>query len=123
MHMTAPMLTGLPTLSLHPPRPALAAQLPYACRMGCCTACAVRVKEGELVQPQALGISTELREQGYALMCVGFPTTDCVLETVPEDEVYDLQFGRQFAAAALDPNNSEFVMRDDMALEIAMGDE
>lgn len=26
--------------------------LPYACRMGCCTACAVRVKEGEMYQPQ-----------------------------------------------------------------------
>ena len=27
--------------------------LPYACRMGCCTACAVRVLDGELYQPQA----------------------------------------------------------------------
>ena len=26
--------------------------LPYACRMGCCTSCAVRVKSGELHQPQ-----------------------------------------------------------------------
>lgn len=55
-------------------------QLPYACRMGCCTACAVRVKEGTLWQPEALGISAELKEQGYALMCVGYPTSgewDC----------------------------------------------
>lgn len=27
-------------------------ELPYACRMGCCTACAVKVVEGELYQPQ-----------------------------------------------------------------------
>jgi ferredoxin len=27
--------------------------LPYACRMGCCTACAVRVLQGDLHQPQA----------------------------------------------------------------------
>jgi hypothetical protein len=26
-------------------------------------------------------------------MCVGYPLTDCVLETVPEDEIYNLQFG------------------------------
>lgn len=26
--------------------------LPYACRMGCCTACAVRIKEGDMYQPQ-----------------------------------------------------------------------
>ena len=29
-------------------------------------------------------------------MCVSFPVTDCVLETVPEDEAYELQFGRAF---------------------------
>lgn len=57
-------------------------ELPYACRMGCCTACAVRVKEGSVYQPEALGISQELRDEGYALMCVGFPTSDAVLETV-----------------------------------------
>jgi hypothetical protein len=28
-----------------------------------------------MYQPEALGISAELREQGYALMCVGFPTS------------------------------------------------
>ena len=38
-------------------------ELPYACRMGCCTACAVKVKEGEMYQPQSLGVSKELRER------------------------------------------------------------
>jgi len=42
---------------------------------------------------QNAGLSLELREQGYGLMCVGYPLTDCVLETVPEDEIYNLQFG------------------------------
>lgn len=32
-------------------------ELPYACRMGCCTACAVKIMEGDMYQPQALGIS------------------------------------------------------------------
>ncbi|CAI5462006.1 unnamed protein product [Closterium sp. Yama58-4] len=48
-------------------------KLPFACRHGCCTACAVRVISGELVQPRALGISQELKEKGYALLCVGSP--------------------------------------------------
>lgn len=96
--------------------------LPYACRMGCCTACAVRVKEGSLYQPEALGISAELKEQGYALMCVGFPLSDVVLETVSEDEVYQLQFGLSFGQQALDPL-SDSVERDDFALEIANMDE
>ena len=46
---------------------------------------------------QSLGVSPELRAAGYALMCVGYPRSDLVLETVAEDEVYDLQFGRSFA--------------------------
>ncbi|KAL6126307.1 hypothetical protein ACLB2K_074358 [Fragaria x ananassa] len=37
--------------------------LPFACRHGCCTSCAVRVKSGKLNQPQALGISAELKSQ------------------------------------------------------------
>ncbi|EIE20540.1 hypothetical protein COCSUDRAFT_18627 [Coccomyxa subellipsoidea C-169] len=97
--------------------------LPYACRMGCCTACAVRIKEGEMYQPQSLGISAELREAGYGLMCVGYPRSDLVLETVEEDEVYDMQFGRSFAEQAVDPNNPDSIERDDWALEIANMDE
>ena len=45
-------------------------------------------------------MSRELRAAGYGLMCVGFPRSDLVLETVEEDEVYDLQFGRSFAEQA-----------------------
>jgi ferredoxin len=56
-------------------------------------------------------------------MCVGYATADCVLETVTEDEVYDLQFGLAFEAAALDPSNAASIERDDFALEIAQMDE
>uniref|UniRef100_A0A0E0NZP6 2Fe-2S ferredoxin-type domain-containing protein n=1 Tax=Oryza rufipogon TaxID=4529 RepID=A0A0E0NZP6_ORYRU len=48
--------------------------LPFACRHGCCTSCAVRIKSGQIRQPEALGISAELK-----------------------DKVYWLQFGRYFA--------------------------
>lgn len=48
--------------------------LPAACRMGCCTACAVKVTSGTILQPQALGISAGLRADGYALLCVGVAT-------------------------------------------------
>ncbi|GER25721.1 ferredoxin family protein [Striga asiatica] len=82
---------------------------------GCCTSCAVRVKSGELRQPEALGISAELKSQGYALLCVGFPSSDLEVETQDEDEVYWLQFGRYFARGPIE--------RDDYALELAMGEE
>ncbi|KAI5641820.1 hypothetical protein M9H77_00358 [Catharanthus roseus] len=90
-------------------------RLPFACRHGCCTSCAVRVKSGQIRQPEALGISAELKSKGYALLCVGFPSSDLEVETQDEDEVYWLQFGRYFARGPIE--------RDDLALELAMGDE
>ncbi|KAL4029499.1 hypothetical protein IC575_007716 [Cucumis melo] len=89
--------------------------LPFACRHGCCTSCAVRIKSGEIRQPEALGISAELKSKGYALLCVGFPSSDVEVETQDEDEVYWLQFGRYFARGPIE--------RDDYALELAMADE
>jgi len=70
--------------------------LPFSCRNGCCTACAVRVLEGQIDQQEALGLSRELRERGYGLLCVARATGPLVVETQDEDEVYELQFGRHF---------------------------
>jgi ferredoxin len=71
-------------------------ELPFACRNGACTTCAVRVLSGEIDQPEAVGLSPKLRESGYALLCVAYPRTDLEVETQDEDEVYELQFGRYF---------------------------
>jgi ferredoxin len=70
--------------------------LPFSCRNGACTACAVRVLSGDLHQPHAMGLSPEVQSQGYALLCVSYPKSDLVVETQEEDEVYELQFGRHF---------------------------
>ncbi|MDX2100371.1 MAG: 2Fe-2S iron-sulfur cluster-binding protein [Leptolyngbyaceae cyanobacterium bins.59] len=70
--------------------------LPFACRNGACTTCAVRIVSGEIYQPEAMGLSSELRRQGYALLCVSYPRSDLEVETQDEDEVYELQFGRYF---------------------------
>ena len=70
--------------------------LPFACRNGACTSCAVRVRSGELYQPEAVGLSPKLRERGYALLCVSYPCSDLEVETQDEDEVYELQFGQYF---------------------------
>ncbi|MEO1591538.1 MAG: 2Fe-2S iron-sulfur cluster-binding protein [Cyanobacteria bacterium J06632_22] len=73
-----------------------AADLPFACRNGACTTCAVRVLSGELHQPEAMGLSPDLQAKGYALLCVSYPRSDLEVETQDEDEVYMLQFGRYF---------------------------
>jgi ferredoxin len=72
-------------------------ELPFSCRNGACTTCAVRVLAGEVYQPEAVGLSQKLRDQGYALLCVSYPRSDLEVETQDEDEVYELQFGRYFA--------------------------
>ena len=71
-------------------------RLPFACRNGACTTCAVRILSGTIRQPEAMGLSRPLQRQGYALLCVSFPESDLVVETQDEDEVYELQFGRYF---------------------------
>ncbi len=70
--------------------------LPFSCRNGACTTCAVRVLSGHLEQPEAMGLSPKLQSSGYALLCVSYPRSDLEVETQNEDEVYELQFGRYF---------------------------
>lgn len=72
-------------------------KLPYLCRNGACTTCAVKIISGELAQPEAMGLSPKLKEKGYALLCVSYPRSDLEVETQEEDEVYQMQFGRYFA--------------------------
>jgi ferredoxin len=77
--------------------------LPFSCRNGCCTACAVRVISGSIDQHEALGLSRELRSQGYGLLCVARATGPLEVETQDDDEVYELQFGRYFGRGRVRP--------------------
>ena len=70
--------------------------LPFSCRNGCCTACAVRVLSGDIDQRESLGLSKDVRAKGYGLLCVARALGPLEVETQDEDEVYDLQFGRFF---------------------------
>ncbi len=71
--------------------------LPFSCRNGACTTCAVKVIKGDISQPEAVGLSPHLQRKGYALLCVSYACSDLEVETQDEDEVYELQFGRYFA--------------------------
>lgn len=97
-------------------------ELPNACRMGCCTKCAVKVTKGQLAQPEALGLSKKYRDEGYALLCVSTALSDVECITQDEEEVYQMQFGELFQQLATD-KNSGAIVRDDFALEIADMDE
>jgi ferredoxin len=53
--------------------------------------------QDKFTNPEAIGLSQKLRDQGYALLCVSYPRSDLAVESQDEDEVYELQFGRYFA--------------------------
>jgi len=68
--------------------------LPSSCNAGVCTTCAAQLLSGSVDQSEGMGISPELQEQGYALLCVAYPKSNLVVETGKEDVVYDYQFGQ-----------------------------
>ena len=77
--------------------------LPFSCRNGCCTTCAVRVLAGDIDQREAMGLSRAIRAKGYGLLCVARAIGPLEVETQEEDEVYELQFGRHFGRGRVRP--------------------
>ena len=71
-------------------------KLPFSCRNGCCTSCAVKIHSGKLDQTEAMGLSQALKDKGYALLCVAKAIDNIEVETTYYDEVYELQFGQYF---------------------------
>jgi ferredoxin len=67
--------------------------LPSSCCSGVCTTCAALLRQGSVHQPDAMGVKAELREQGYALLCVAFPRSDLEVLAGQEDALYEAQFG------------------------------
>jgi ferredoxin len=68
--------------------------LPSSCCSGVCTTCAAKLTSGSVHQPDAMGVKAELREQGYALLCVSYPLSDLQLLAGQEDALYEVQFGQ-----------------------------
>ena len=68
--------------------------LPSSCCSGVCTTCAARITQGSVHQPDAMGVKEELKQEGYALLCVAFPTSDLTLTAGLEDALYEVEFGQ-----------------------------
>ncbi len=69
-------------------------ELPFSCRNGCCTTCAVKVISGQLDQTLGIGLSQQMQDMGYALLCIAKAIGPLEVETQLEDEVYEKQFGK-----------------------------
>jgi len=70
-------------------------ELPSSCNAGVCTTCAGKITNGGTVdQSEGMGVSPDLQNQGFALLCVSYPRSDLKIETEQEDIVYQNQFGK-----------------------------
>ena len=70
--------------------------LPNSCCAGVCTSCASMILEGSVEQEDAMGLNDDLREKGFALLCVAYPKSDLhiLIDEQVEDDLYNDQFGK-----------------------------
>ena len=54
--------------------------LPYGCKYGGCISCAAKLLEGEIDQAAAVALNGRQLNDGYILLCVARPLTDCKLD-------------------------------------------
>ena len=64
--------------------------LPFGCKYGGCITCAAKLINGEVIQDQQVALNNRQINDGYVLLCVARPTSDCTLEIGVEshDKLY-----------------------------------
>lgn len=64
--------------------------LPYGCRFGACLTCAASLVEGQVdhSKGRAFALRPAQQQEGYVLLCVARPITDCVIDVGTQPKLY-----------------------------------
>jgi len=64
--------------------------LPYGCRYGGCISCAAKLLDGTVDQSEGVALNGRQMSDGYVLLCVARPQSDCTLDVGVEshDKLY-----------------------------------